>query len=295
MSTARRTPHTIIELLQLTTQYLAGKGSSTPRLDAEVLLASVLGLNRVGLYVNFDRPLEVQEVTAYRQVIARRGAREPIAYILGEKEFMSHQFNVSPQVLIPRPETELLVEAVASELQNEPEPSILDVGTGSGIIATMLAILLPAAKLVAVDISTSALALAAENAALHQVAQHICFCASDLFNGLTAGSKYTCIVSNPPYIAEGELTSLSPEVQYEPRQALAAGPDGLAVIRHIVAQAPQWLAPGGLLALEIGADQGAALRHLAEANGFQQVDIRPDYAGHDRVVLLRQESGSIDG
>ncbi len=295
MSTAIQTPRTIIELLNLSTEYLASKGSPTPRLDAEVLLASVLGLNRVGLYVNFDKPLETSEVTAYRKVIARRGAREPVAYILGEKEFMSYSFHVTPQVLIPRPETELLVETVVRELNGDCEPVILDIGTGSGIIAIMLAILIPTARLVAVDVSTSALTLAAENAQKHQVAERINFCVSDLFSGLTVGDKYNCIVSNPPYISDGEIATLSPEVQREPHQALAGGRDGLAIIRRIITEAAHWLTPNGLLAQEIGANQGAAVHSYALASGFTQVQVLPDYAGNDRVVLLRREGGYIHG
>lgn len=289
MSEQRTTPRTVLELLRLTTSYLAGRGVDSPRLDAEVLLAHVLAMDRVGLYVNFDRPLELAEVDDYREAVARRGRREPVAYITGEKEFMGRPFAVSDAVLIPRPETELLAEAVLKDLRihgtAEP-PRLLDMGTGSGIIAITLAILLPEALVTAVDLSAAALAIAASNADRHGVADRVRFVCSDLFARLPVGSRFHYIVSNPPYIPDSELRTLPPEVQKEPSLALSAGPDGLALIRRLVAEALSRLEPGGLLALEIGADQGAAVRELAGKLGYSSCEVLRDYAGHERVALL---------
>lgn len=174
--------HTVLDLVRLSTSYLAERGVETPRLDAEVLLAHVLGLDRLGLYVNFDRPLEPHEVDRYREAIRRRGRREPVAYILGEKEFMKKTFSVSPDVLIPRPETELLVETVITRINEEiasDSVSLLDVGTGSGVIAIMLALAFPQAEITACDISSQALAVACQNAARHSVASRIRLVQSD--------------------------------------------------------------------------------------------------------------------
>lgn len=289
MSERKAAPRTVLELLRITTSYLAGRGVTSPRLDAEVLLAHVLGMDRVGLYVNFDRPLERDEVDHYREVVARRGGRDPVAYIVGEKEFMGKLFSVSTAVLIPRPETELLVEAVVEELSKCEVPSplrLLDVGTGSGVIAITLAMLLPAAEVVAVDVSADALAVAARNAERHGVQHRVRFTQSDLFAGLASPLTFHCIVSNPPYIPEGGLGSLAPEVRKEPRVALCGGQDGLDMIRRLVAGSPARLVPAGLLALEVGAGQGPALREIAAGQGYVRVEIRPDYAGHDRLALL---------
>ncbi|HHT25811.1 MAG TPA: peptide chain release factor N(5)-glutamine methyltransferase [Firmicutes bacterium] len=322
MGSRATSSHTVLDLLRLTTTYFAERGVDTPRLDAEVLLAHVLGMDRVGLYVNFDRPLQTNEVDAYRESVRRRARREPVAYIIGEKEFMGRSFTVTPDVLIPRPETELLVEAVLHEYVDEhqsaqPQPDqegesalqgldtadkaeartapplrFCDVGTGSGVIAVMLALSQPQAHITAVDVMPAALAIAEANAVRHGVAERIDFYTSDLFAQLTPGALFDCIVSNPPYIPQAVLPSLAPEVQKEPQVALAAGPDGLQVIRALMAQAPARLKPGGLLALEIGADQGKAVATLGDDYGYAGVEIRPDYAGRDRVALLRTQGES---
>jgi len=301
LNAATRLQHTVLELIKLTTNYLAGKGVSSPRLDAEVMLAHVLHLDRVGLYVNFERPLVPGEVAAYREMVARRGRREPLAYIIGEKEFMGKNFRVTPDVLIPRPETELLVEAVVKELDggdgdgagpgpgDEPERlRILDLGTGSGVIAVMLALLVPRARVAAVDISGEALAVARSNAVRHEVEDRITFLAGDLYEPLPPGEMFEVIVSNPPYIAVPEYSTLSLEVRREPQAALLAGEDGLAVIRQVIAGAPARLADDGLLAIEIGAAQGEAVRRLAQQYGFTSVIIGKDYAGFDRYALMRR-------
>jgi release factor glutamine methyltransferase len=316
-------PHTVLDLLRITTTYFAERGVDTPRLDAEVLLAHILGMDRVGLYVNFDRPLQAGEVDAYRIAVRRRAQREPVAYIIGEKEFMGKPFTVTPDVLIPRPETELLVEAVlrevggdkpsqpvnteeddnaqqesaaAAEVEDqavtEPELRFCDVGTGSGAIAVMLALSQSRAHVTAIDIMPAALAVAKANAERHEVAERIDFIHGDVFAQLLPGTLFDCIVSNPPYIPQPLMTTLAPEVQKEPRVALFAGTDGLQMIRTLIAQAPLWLRPGGLLALEIGDDQGRAVESCGNAHEYASVVIKPDYAGRDRVALLRTQGVS---
>jgi release factor glutamine methyltransferase len=283
--------HSVLQLVGLSTSYLTDRGVESPRLDAEVLLAYVLGMDRLGIYVNFDRPLEPQEVDRYRQAIWRRGRREPVAYIVGEKEFMGEPFSVSPAVLIPRPETELLVEAVVARLQEQAVSlpiSVVDVGTGSGVIAVMLALLLPQAVITACDVSSQALALASQNAARHGVTERVDFVHSDMLRALPVDARYHCIVSNPPYIAEEELASLAPEVQYEPRAALAAGADGLALIKRLMAEARDRLTDGGLLAMEIGAAQAEAVRLLAKEHFDTHAEVAKDYAGCERFVFVRK-------
>lgn len=277
----------ILELVRLSTTYLADKGVESPRLDAEVLLAHVLGMDRLGLYVNFDRPLEPQEIDRYREAIWRRGRREPVAYIVEEKEFMGRPFFVSPAVLIPRPETELLVEAVVARLP-EQALSLLDVGTGSGAIAIMLAILLPQARVSACDVSVQALDVARQNAARLGVRERVDFVYSDMLNALPADARFHCIVSNPPYIAEAELTTLAPEIRYEPRMALAAGVDGLTAIRRLIEEAYDRLVDGGLLAMEIGATQANTVRSLAKERPYAPAEVAKDYAGRERLVFLQK-------
>ena len=287
----------MLELLRLSTSFLADRGIASPRLDAEVLLAHVLNLDRLGLYVNFDRPLETREVDQYREAVVRRGRREPVAYIVGEKEFMGRAFHVSPAVLVPRPETELLVEAVARELQlsvGSCPVHVLDVGTGSGVIAISLALMFPEAMITAVDVSSDALKVAAENARRYDVHQRVQLIESDLLENLPSSVSYDCIVSNPPYVAENEMAELAPEVQQEPRLALVAGTDGLAVMRHLLAEAVDKLNEGGLLAMEIGAGQGEAVCSLA-AELYVDVEVGTDYAGHDRLVLMRRGWGQKVG
>lgn len=308
-------PVALVDYLRLATGYLDDCGSTSARLDAELLLADVLQLDRMSLYVNFDRPLEPAEVDRFRQALRRRCQGTPVAYILGRREFLSATLTVNPAVLIPRPETELLVEAVLQRLGAEAAdaededagnrssagpaagddfPLIADVGTGSGAIAIGLAMALPAARIVAVDVSTEALDVARANAAAHDVAGRMEFLVGDLLTPLMApprseqyAGRLDVIVSNPPYIATDDWQRLPPEVRdYEPRVALDGGPDGMALYRHLVPAAAEALKSGGLLALEIGADQAGAVRELLESvPGWRQIDLLQDYAGHDRIVL----------
>ncbi|MGI6083519.1 MAG: peptide chain release factor N(5)-glutamine methyltransferase [Limnochordia bacterium] len=282
--------HTVLDLVRLSTSYLAERGVETPRLDAEVLLAHVLGLDRLSLYVNFDRPLEPHEVDLYREAIRRRGRREPVAYILGEKEFMKKTFTVSPAVLIPRPETELLVETAITRIEEAGAApvSLLDVGTGSGVIAIMLALAFPLAEITASDASSQALAVARQNAVRHNVASQIKFVQSDMLDDLPSGARYHAIVSNPPYVSETELAGLAPDIRYEPRMALDGGADGLVLVRRLLSEARERLIPGGFLAMEIGANQGEAVRLMAEERFQGCAEILRDYAGRERFAFIRK-------
>ncbi len=272
---------TVLKVLQWTAAYLQEQGIEGARLDAELLLTEVLQLDRVGLYVNYDRPLETTELATYRQLVGRRARREPVAYILGRSEFWSLPLLVRPDVLIPRPDTEVLVEEALQRAGDECR--ILDVGTGSGAIAIALAHELPNAQLVAIDISEAALMVAKENACSNGVAERIAFQAGDL-QQLPTG-PFELIVANPPYIPQGDLAALQPEVrEYEPQLALAGGKDGLDCYRALAAQSPQCLSSGGWMLLEVGIGQAEFVQQLLTEVGLVEVFCRNDYAGVARVV-----------
>jgi release factor glutamine methyltransferase len=296
---------TVGELLRRATGYLAEKGLPTPRLDAEVLLAWTLGGDRVRLYVEYDRPLTPDEVGRYRELIGRRAKRVPVALLRGFKEFFALPFTVSPAVLIPRPETESLVQEVLGWLagQGAEERSraaqtrwtVADLATGSGCVGVTVAKCAPAVRVVATDRSREALAVAEMNAARHGVADRVRFLAGDGLAPLLAAGwagKLDVLAANPPYIPSATVDQLGQDVAYEPRLALDGGPDGLRFYRDWVPQAGRLLRPGGLLALEIGHDQGAAVTGLVEATGeFGEVRVIQDHGGRDRVVrAIRRET-----
>jgi release factor glutamine methyltransferase len=273
---------TVLKLLRWTADYFSGRGIDAPRLTAELLLADTLDLDRVGLYVNFERPLQGDELAAFRERVKRRAGREPLAYILGHAEFWSLPLKVTPAVLIPRPDTELLVEAALPRLTAGPR-QVLDIGTGSGALAIALAHECPACLVTAIDVSPAALAVALENAHLNRVADRIVLLQQDLVR-LPAG-PFDLIVANPPYIPSGELATLMPEVRdFEPSLALDGGPDGLAADRAITAQAGTVLAAGGWLLVEVGAGQAAAVQALFAAVGLTDLFVSRDLAGIERVV-----------
>lgn len=295
-------PQTLLDYLRLAVDYLKKRGCASPRLDAELLLAHVLGVDRVGLYVNFDRPLSRPEVDAFRAALRQRGQGTPVAYIVGEKPFLDTSLYVSPAVLIPRPETELLVEAVVRWLGEQPAERlwVADVGTGSGAIAVGVALAEPRAHVLAVDVSPDAAEVARRNVARHGLEERVQVVVGDLLipwlerPGDGRGPEaLDVVVSNPPYVATGELAELPRDVrEFEPRLALDGGPDGLAVYRRLIPMAAAALRPGGLLALEIGACQGKSLVGMLQAGGaWGAVRVEQDYAGHDRVLLaVRQEA-----
>ena len=360
-----------LELIKVTADYLATKNVPSPRLDAEVLLCAVLGLKRrVDLYAGFETEISGKNLDAFRELIRRRSLREPVSRILGRREFMGIDFAVTPDVLSPRPETELLVEAVlecvnpkkntlppeeveetqpvaeeetqaggddamaadleklldsyaedvddendidAAPVQAKPVPRqaaparrqrnapaiaakrgkaetsavralVLDLGTGSGCIAVSIAAHLPGARVVAVDASPKALAVAKKNAAKANVAERVDFRQGDWFAGCRDGEAFDFVVSNPPYLVEGDA-EIWPEVaQYDPPAALYGGRDGLDCYRRIVPDAPLWLAPEGWLFLEVGAEQAKRVAELLARRGFREVTVVADYGGIERVV-----------
>ncbi len=283
---------TIRRVLGWTAQHFEKKGVDAPRLTAELLLAHTLATTRVRLYVDLDRPLEASELKAYRELIARRAEGEPTQYLTGAKDFYNRRFKVDRRALIPRPETELLVEAVLQAMPEGAPLAALDLCTGSGCIAATLAKERPACRVVAVDLSKEACALAKENAAALGVSERVEVRQGDLFAPLAPGETFDVIASNPPYVASGELAGLQREVQREPRLALDGGVDGLAVIRRIVAGAMAHLRPGGLLALEIGETQGGAVRALLEGAGFEKARVEKDWERRDRHAFGTRPAAS---
>lgn len=283
-----RAVDSIDRLLIDATAVLTAAEVTTPRLDAEVLLAWVCAADRAALYArgNETLPADVQE--RFRSLLARRAAREPLQYIVGRQEFWSLDFAVTPDVLIPRPETELLVESALEILDGAGKPlRLCDLGTGSGCIAVALAHELPNAEIWALDCSPAVLAVAESNARRHGVAERIHFVESDIFADVPEVG-FDAIVSNPPYVAAEAFAALQPELAWEPRRALEGGREGLDVIGRILAAAPACLSAGGWVAMEIGSDQGAAVAAMACAAGFSDVDVRADYAGLPRVLLARR-------
>ena len=276
---------TIGRILKWTEQYFKEKDIESPRLDAEVLLSHILGRERIYLYVHFDEPLEPTELARYREAIKQRVQRVPVAYIIGEKEFMGLTFKVTADTLVPRPDTEILVQAAVERLRARGEtPRFADIGTGSGAICLSVLHFLPKAQADTVDISPAARAVAEENAAALEVADRVTFHTGDLLAPL-AGQCYDAILSNPPYIPDGDIAALAPEVRLkEPRTALAGGKDGLDFYRRLTADAPAHLKDGGFLAVEVGIHQAAPVAALA-VPAFSRTEILKDYAGIERVVI----------
>lgn len=310
---------TIGRILKWTEQYFKDKGIESPRLDAEVLLAHVLEKQRIYLYVHFDEPLQPGELAAYREMIKQRVLRVPVAQILGEKEFMGLTFKVTADTLVPRPDTEILVQAAVERLKamkgeaKAPEDEALadgeeassaadrdeaavdvsqeplriaDIGTGSGAICLSVLRYLAGTVADTVDISPAARAVAEENAASLGLADRVTFHTGDLLQPLV-GMTFAAILSNPPYIPEADIATLAPEVRLkEPHTALSGGRDGLDFYRRLAKEAPAMLVPGGFMAFEVGIHQAEPVAALAKANPLiARTEILPDYAGIDRVVV----------
>ena len=276
---------TVLDVVRWTTARFAERGLGTPRLDAELLVAHVLSLPRVQLYVQFERVLTPEELASLRDMIKRRQAAESIAYLTGRKEFWKFELAVDARVLVPRPDTETLVEEALARL-GDPDAGaptrIADVGTGSGALAITLAKVRAGAAVFASDVSAAALEVARGNA--ERLGAAVTFVEGDLGAPLAAHAPFTLIVANLPYIPTGELASLPADVRSEPALALDGGADGLDLVRRLVGEAPALLAPGGVLALEIGDGQAAATRALLEAAAFTDVQTRKDLAGIERIV-----------
>jgi release factor glutamine methyltransferase len=286
--TNNTTHNSIVQVLLQAGTRLAARGCDTPRLDAEVLLAYVAGQDRAWLYAHPEHILSSSQLSAYHSLIERRARREPVAYLTGSKECYGLEFLVTPDVLIPRPETERLIEIALEWLATSPaEGLIVDVGTGSGAIAVTLAANVAHAQVVATDTSPAALSVTRHNAARHGVAARVHCIQADLLAPLP--EKLALIVSNPPYLTPAELEAAAPEVaRYEPRHALDGGPDGLAVLERLLAMALCRLCPGGALLVEIGAGQGTRARALVRGHFPESsVEIARDYAGRDRVLVIR--------
>jgi release factor glutamine methyltransferase len=283
------------EILRHGTQTLVACGIQVARLEAEVLLADAMAITREQLVLSAEQPVSSEQVRRFKVHLQRRLQREPVAYITGRQEFWSLEFRVTPEVLIPRPETERMIEVVlslVSELPADKPQRLVDLGTGSGIIAVCLAKELPSAQIWAADISTAALAVARENARLNSVADRIGFLAGNLFAALSGRTEgFDVIVSNPPYIRRDEIATLEPEIsQWEPRGALDGGADGLDFYRCIAAQAWQFLSPQGAVVVEIGALMSGAVSAIFNLAGFyRDVSVIQDYAGRDRVVIARNK------
>lgn len=273
---------TILEVINKTTPYLEKQGIESPRLTIELLLAHVLKKKRLQLYLEFEKELAAGTLDALREMVKRRVAGEPLQYVTGEAEFYGLKLGVDKRVLIPRPETELLVEIVAGRTP----ATVVDVGTGSGCIALALAKRLPAAQITAIDASAEALEVALANAKRHDLEKNVRFVHGDLLSNLPGSFTCDAIVSNPPYIASGELAKLPKEVKdFEPVSALVAGEDGLDVIRRLVMTAKRFLSPAGFVALEIGAGQRVAVEALFVSADFTVAQVEKDLQGHERVIV----------
>ena len=279
---------TILSVLQWTEKRFAERGLSSPRLDAQVLLAHVLQKDRVYLYTHFDQPLGPDELAKYRGLIQRRLAGEPVAYLVGEKEFQSLTFAVDKRVLVPRPDTEATVQVALACLPADASGRVVDVGTGSGAIALTIKQERPQLELLAVDRSSDAAAVARANAERLGLAVDIV--EGDLLAPVAARAPFLLVVSNPPYIPSDEIAALAPEVRNEPMLALDGGEDGLDVIRRLIADAPPLLVDGGALVLEVGAGQAPAVVALFAADGrYDAATTTPDLAGIERVVSARKK------
>ncbi len=285
---------TIIKILQWTTSYFRSNEIDSPRSTAEILLARTLGLKRIDLYLRYDQPLVRSELDCFRALIKRRINREPVAYIVGLKEFWNMELTVTREVLIPRPETECLVEEALSALSKESFYSpkmVLEVGTGSGAIILAIASEKPEHNYFASDISSEAAFVALKNAKRHRLDKKICFFCGNWFLPLKEKDRlFDMVLSNPPYIKKDDISSLQPEIsRFEPLTALDGGEDGLCQMRNIISSAHRFLNSKGFLIIEIGHDQKEAVYKIAEETGsYQNIYFRKDYSGFDRIICMQK-------
>lgn len=277
---------TIRRIVRWITDDLSARGIASPRLDAELIVAHALAVDRVKLYLDLDRPLAQDELAAIRALVARRRKREPMAYLRGRREFFGRDMIVSPAVLVPRPETETLVERALALLPVDQPARVLDLCTGSGCVGVTLLAERPAIHATLTDVSADALAIAAQNAEKHGVSARATLLRGDLYAALADGdTPFDLVVANPPYVAESERAEIEPDVRdYEPGLALFADDEGMAIVRRIAEGAARWLAPGAHVAMEIGAAQGERARRTLEGAGLRDVQVHQDLGRRDRVV-----------
>ena len=279
---------TVLDLVEWTENYFRESGITTPRLDAEVLLGFVLQKSRLQLYLSFEMPVFPDHLSVFRQLVQRRKEHTPVSYLTNHREFMSIDFYVDSRVLIPRPETEILVEYVLDRTSTHGPISLVDIGTGSGAIAVSLAFNRPEWYIVATDISIDALAVAETNATRHQT--QIEFRSGDMLSALeSVDNKFDWIVSNPPYISSQDYKILPPDVRnFEPKLALASPPDGLQLIRILIESAPNYLKPNGRLAIEIGKGQRLDVEDFVHrSKKYQKIDFIPDLSGVARILVVQ--------
>jgi release factor glutamine methyltransferase len=282
----------VLETIQRSAEFLGRKGLDSPRLQAELLLAHVLKLPRMKLYLNFERPLAPAEVDTLRELVRRRGQREPLQHIVGWTSFCGFEIIVNRHVLVPRPETEILAESGWQFLAtlNCQSATCLDFGTGSGCLAIALAAKCPAAQVTALDVSPEALAVARPNLARYGLEQRVKLVQSDGFAALPVGAQFDLIVSNPPYVPTAEIATLQPEVRdFDPRPALDGGADGLDFIRRLAAEAGGFLAAGGRLMLEFGDGQAEAAREIFSRQNWIVEAVREDYSQRLRFLIARRD------
>jgi release factor glutamine methyltransferase len=275
---------TLLEVLRSSTEYFTKREIENPRLNAELLLAHSLGKKRIELYLDFERVLSEAELAPIRDLLRRRAQGEPLQHLVGTVEFLGREFVCDKRALVPRPETEELVEFLKSEIRN-PKSEILDLGTGSGVIVISLALMFPEARLIAVDVSDDALALANENSARLGLGDRIQFVKGDLLEDLAG--QFDAIVANLPYVGLADRHTLAREVLHDPEVALFGGEKGDELVRKLIENAPASLLPNGLLALEIGLGQAAALRAALEAKNYHDIESKNDYSGTTRFLFAR--------
>ena len=275
---------TVLQVLQNTADFFARKGIESPRLNIEHLLADALGKRRIDLYLEFDRTLSEKELVPLRAKVQRRVDGEPLQYLLGSWDFFGRAFRTDERALIPRPETEILVEIALKVIRTQPSSrnGLLDIGTGSGVLAITLALECPSLSVIGSDVSALALNLARENAAAKGLERRIEWVESDLLQSVTG--PFDFLVANLPYIPTAELPKLAPEVRRDPSVALDGGPDGLAVIRRLVQDAPKVLTGGAFVILEVGFDQADRVADLMRAQKFRDISVESDYQGVRRFV-----------
>ncbi len=277
---------TVLESIKLSTEYLEKKGIESPRINAEMLLAKILNCKRLDLYLQFERPLVEDEIKLYREFLTRRSKFEPIQYILGSVEFYGLEFEVNKTVLIPRPETEILVEEIINSINKENITKILDIGTGSGNIAVCLAVHLPESKIVAIDSSIEALNTAEKNSKINNTKDRIDFIEWDINSeNLFPETDFDIVVSNPPYVSETDYTKLQPELKiYEPRIALTDNANGLSFYKTICEKSKELLKTGGKLFLEAGMGQSENIKEILLNNNYSNIKMKKDYLNIDRVI-----------